>query len=139
MTVVGLQEIERKLTRLGLDFDRVISRAVDETAIGVRADAVRSIQEQSVGRTYQRGNVLHVASAEGDPPNTDTGRLVSSLKFRSDQNEAAAYVETAVEYAPYLEFGTQDTAARPFLEPAMLNAESHMKNSITKAIQRAIK
>lgn len=31
------------------------------------------------GRTYMHGNVMHVASSPGNPPNSDTGQLRASI------------------------------------------------------------
>lgn len=39
-------------------------------------------------------------------------------------NETAVYIGTNVEYAPYVELGTQRTIAQPFLKPAV---ENHVK------------
>lgn len=51
----------------------------------------------------------------------DTGNLRNSITHTRD--EEAAYIGTNVEYAPYVEYGTQKTKAQPFLKPA---AEDHV-------------
>ncbi len=94
------------------------------------------------GRTYMKGknkNIVHVASAPGEPPAVDTGRLMNSISTNwsqsglssgkvgpkaasedgvmnpgSDANQFKVVVGTRVFYAPYLEFGSSRMAARPY-------------------------
>lgn len=47
-----------------------------------------------------------------------TGNLRASLHTDVVPEEKAAYVGTAVEYAPYVEQGTSKMSAQPFLQPA---------------------
>lgn len=49
----------------------------------------------------------------------DTGRLRNSITHTHDKN--TAYVGTNVEYAPYVEMGTKNTKAQPYLKPAIAN------------------
>lgn len=49
----------------------------------------------------------------------DTGRLRNSISHTHDKN--TAYVGTNVEYAPYVEMGTVNTDAQPYLKPAIAN------------------
>lgn len=51
----------------------------------------------------------------------DTGRLRNSLTHQVEASEEAVYIGTAVEYAPYVEFGTRRSKAQPFLEPAVMD------------------
>lgn len=52
----------------------------------------------------------------------DTGRLRNSITHEVAAGEHAVYVGTNVEYGPYVELGTRNHAAQPFLRPA---AEEH--------------
>lgn len=88
----------------------------------VRNTAVQSIQSHgSSGRTYQKYNPRreHTASTEGNPPNTDTGFLVSNIHAVIDQDGFGASVESRADYSEALEFGTSTMGARPFLQPAL--------------------
>lgn len=51
----------------------------------------------------------------------DTGNLRNSITHETDDNEMVERIGTNVEYAPYVEYGTQKTIAQPFLEPAIMN------------------
>ena len=48
---------------------------------------------------------------------TDTGRLKNSITHTNDKN--TVYIGTNVEYAPYVEMGTVNTNAQPYLGPAI--------------------
>lgn len=83
----------------------------------LRTEIVEQLSQPGRGREYRRGNVTHRASAPGDPPAVDTGRLRQSLGVQRIGN-GHYRVGTNVEYAPLLEFGTRQMAARPFMRPA---------------------
>lgn len=64
-------------------------------------------------------------NASGRPgPNVDTGRLRSSITHVLGADDEGCYcdVGTNVEYAPYLEYGTVNMPAYPFLKPALAAA-----------------
>ncbi len=57
-----------------------------------------------------------IASLASDLAPVDTGRLAASLASQVGPGEVTVYSD--VEYAAYVEFGTSDTSAQPFLRPA---------------------
>ena len=59
-----------------------------------------------------------------------TGRLRNSITHTVSGD--AAYVGTNVEYAPYVEFGTRRTKARPFIKPSITNYIDQYKRIIEK-------
>lgn len=62
----------------------------------------------------------HRASAPGEPPASDTGRLLSSIGHRIRvEDTLVAQVFADARYATYLELGTSKMAPRPFLRPAL--------------------
>ena len=96
----------------------------------VMNEAKQSIQRSSGGgKTYQKYNPrrTHTASAEGQPPNTDTGFLVSNIFLQIDPDGLGADVESRADYSGYLEFGTSKMEARPYLQPAL---EANRRNII---------
>jgi HK97 gp10 family phage protein len=64
--------------------------------------------------------------ARGYTP-VETGRLRDSIY--SDENE----VGTDVEYAPFVEYGTVNMPAQPFLRPAADTADIHTPEAAAKA------
>jgi HK97 gp10 family phage protein len=90
----------------------------------VMNEAKRSIQSSSGGgRTY--GN--HTASAAGQPPNTDTGFLVSNIFLDKDNDGMGADVESRADYSIHLEFGTRKMQPRPFMQPALESQRAKIK------------
>lgn len=121
-----------------------IDAGVFITAQDVRTDAIKSIQTQSVGHVVQRsrqggkGTYTHVASNEGQAPNTDTGKLVASIAVEKEK-EANYLVGSNLDYAAFLEFGTSKTGPRPWLEPAMRQNIGELNKNISKAADLTIK
>tara|TARA_R100000742_G_C4273148_1_gene92620 strand:- start:286 stop:708 length:423 start_codon:yes stop_codon:yes gene_type:complete len=88
----------------------------------VRNTAVNSIQQGSKdGKIYQKyiPRRTHQASADGQPPATDTGYLVQNINLKIDIDKLGASVESNANYSAFLEFGTRKMAARPFMQPAL--------------------
>ena len=78
------------------------------------------------GRIYKRGRNTHQASAEGESPAVDTGRLRQSATHENPRVEGTKVVGGAGVSAPYavaLEMGTESMAPRPFIN--RLNDEPH--------------
>jgi hypothetical protein len=79
----GEAQLMEALRKLGADAQAEARKAVEATAIEVRGEIVRGYQRgPASGRVYVRGNVTHQASAPGEAPATDTGRLASSTEYR---------------------------------------------------------
>lgn len=79
----------------------------------------------------------HVSSAPGEPPNNDTGGLVSS-----HETELVAWnharVTVNAPYAVALENGTSKMEARPFLGPAARRQRRPMNELLKRAIRQAV-
>lgn len=104
------------------DYTADMRQLVGRAANLVRNTAVTSInQGAKSGVVYEKYNPrrTHRASAPGEPPATDTGYLVSNIFTNIDTDGLGASVESRAEYSSYLEFGTENMAARPFLQPAL--------------------
>ena len=63
----------------------------------------------------------------------DTGRLRNSISHTHDKN--TSYVGTNVEYAPYVEMGTTNTKAQPYLKPAIADHIQEYKNTIEQELK----
>lgn len=64
----------------------------------------------------------------------DTGRLRSSISHAPDGN--TEYIGTNVDYAPYLEYGTVDMKAQPYLKPAVAKHEYEYRELIRSILTR---
>ena len=88
----------------------------------VRNTAVQSILGGSkAGVTYEKYNPRrsHTASAAGQAPASDTGFLATNITFNLGEGGMVANVESRAKYSIFLEFGTQNMKARPFMFPAL--------------------
>lgn len=117
-------------------------------------DAARQVIDESVpaGRVYRRGVItarrsaaltrlgftpagrtrsvvgsrFHRASAPGQPPAKDSGRLYRGISARHGKFRSKVVFDTP--YAAFLEFGTMRMKARPFLDAAVRRAISEVTN-----------
>ncbi len=76
----------------------------------------------------------HRASAPGEPPANDTGRLVGSIRWEFTGSRLAIRVVAGTEYASFLEFGTSIMAPRPFLRRAIRETEEQGRSLINAEI-----
>ena len=64
----------------------------------------------------------------------DTGRLHNSITH-APEGDDTEILGTAVEYAPYQEFGTRRTPAHPFFKPAVQDHVAEYKQIAEKYLQ----
>jgi HK97 gp10 family phage protein len=143
VSVTGAEELKRKMLMLGDQMEQAAEEGVFLTAQEVRTYAIKSIQEQSPGAVVSRsrqggGTYPHVAAAEGEAPNTDTGRLVSSIAAEK-VGDAEYEVGTGLDYGDYLEMGTVHMRPRPWLIPALNANSDNLFKNIEKAADLRIK
>jgi len=131
MTKIRTQVIRKqKNQQVFPDYLKQVKQIVARGGNLVRNTAVRSIQShQSSGVTYTKYNPnrTHTASKEGNPPNTDTGFLVNNINIVIDGDGLGASIESRADYSEALEFGTSKMGARPFLQPALEENRSTIK------------
>lgn len=63
----------------------------------------------------------------------DTGRLRNSITHSVDST--TAYIGTNVEYAAYVEYGTVNTPAQPYLKPAITEHHSEYSSIVMKYLK----
>lgn len=129
----------KKFTSFSKNMDGIINQANAMVAVEIRNEAVNLLNENGDGPVairYLPKREVHV-SPPGTPPNTDTGRLVQSIKFERDKN--AYLVGTNLKYGAWLEFGTRDMAPRPWLSVAFARVTKDLKLFYDKAMENFIK
>jgi len=137
--VEGVSETVNNIRLFRENLGKEVAEAVLKSALAVRDDAVRSIQTKTGGgRTYRlyKPNRTHQASAPNNAPNTDTGRLVSSIKWEVQKD--AVIVGSGLKYARYLEFGTRNVQPRPWLIPAFEKNRNKIRDLIQEAKRKEI-
>jgi len=162
----GTKELESQLKRTSGDIRRAVTKAVVGTALELQGNIKKSIRKPGKGTTYYRiydsatgytnifagdseGYVrsvkgkmnlseVHRASADGDPPATDTGRLLNSITF-DRLGDLTATVGSKLAYATYLEYGTISMNARPFFRPAVEEISAKYQERLEAAIAGELK
>ncbi len=138
----GADRLKRKVKRMPREVTKGIRVAVAQSLFQVQGDVQRLIQRGTrSGKIYQKYKPRreHRASAPGEPPKTDTGRLVSEIKVDIDGDGLGGAVGTNLNYGEWLEFGTTQMAARPWLGPTFRRLEAGIKRRIAAAVTAAIR
>lgn len=110
------------------------------------------------GRKYRRRGVTHQASAPGEAPASDTGRLAQSGRTFYDHaglvgrinwstvyarplelGSSYAITASAASEAMQLEFGTQSRSPRPFARPALMNKIAIIQADIAAEVGAVLK
>jgi hypothetical protein len=140
--VEGLDRLARKSEAFAKIAEQEIARALFASAKKVEGDAKRSVLSgQKSGRIYKRKTVVHRASAPGEAPASDTGRLVNSINSYLATSSMTAFVVAGrgtAGYAALLENGTRNIAPRPFMFPALELNRAWIKDRIDQAVNKAI-
>lgn len=142
----GSEELQKFLKGMSKDIAAEVGKAVVATALELRGDVVKSIQQgPASGRVYKKYNPrrTHQASAPGQPPMSDTGRLANSITF-DKLGDLTATVGSNLVYAPWLEYGTAKMnfaggvgGPRPFFRPAVERIRPKYIEYMEAAIERA--
>lgn len=101
-----LDSVDQYLEYAAIDLEKKIKKSINS---GTKS-----------GEQYTRGNKIHQASAPGEAPANDSGKLASSVKAKKVKKNHYEVDITAV-YSVALEFGNSRVQARPFILPAFLN------------------
>jgi hypothetical protein len=136
----GLQQLLAQLKALGADADGIVLETITDLVTDTHALAVAGIQRgPKSGRTYRKGGVTHQASAPGQYPASDTGRLAGSVRMEMPQpGRIVGSVGTAVAYGPHLEFGTSRMAARPWLLPSFERAKIGVEKELRARLEAKV-
>jgi len=129
-----------KLKKLSDSSQFPVKQTLLKSAIKIENDSKKLISTGSrSGVVYYRGGVASRRSAPGEPPKTDTGRLVSSIK-KTKLNSGFEYlVGTNVKYGRYLEFGTNKILPRPWLQPTFLKNKKEIIKNINREVKKALR
>ena len=138
--IKGLKSLQKKLDKFKAEALGAQVRAVQKGTLLIHEIAVKSIQDNSGGSPSIRYNPTRVVNVSKpfDPPNTDTGRLVQSVKFDFQNAGLVGRVGTNLRYGAYLEFGTENMAPRPWLLPAVEKASKSIGEIFAKEISDTI-
>lgn len=133
----GLSKLTAQLADLVGDADAVVTETITRVVMETRNEAVRGIQRgPATGRVRPDGSR---ASAPGEYPMSDTGRLANSVDYNlPTAGRMVGEVGTNVIYGRHLEFGTSRMGARPWLMPSFKKATADVERRLKKAIEARI-
>lgn len=147
----------RGLVAAKKEYDRRALRAIKLGALFFVAELKKELSKPGTGRArktkgrkgtrragvtgtgrarFRTASGSNRASAPGEPPAVDLGRLRASITHIIEKEflTFVAQVGTNVEYAPDLEFGTKNMAARPF----MLTTLARIRPQLIVIFQRVL-
>lgn len=120
------------------DTTKVLNDSIKLAALEIRNTVVKKISKGTrSGRVYKRRGISHQAAGAGEPPKTDTGRLVASV--RTDFGFLTADIGSDVVYALFQEKGTRKMAAHPYLQPSLDETEPKITEIFNNALKRIFK
>lgn len=140
-TIKGLDKTIKAFQKLESDTLSGQVAAVRDATLMIHDYAVRSLQDNTDGPTetrYKPTRTVNV-SKPGEPPNTDTGRAVQSIKLDFQKNGLVGRVGTNLKYLADLEFGTSTIAPRPWLSRAVTITAHAVSQIFKDALRNAVK
>ena len=91
---------------------REAGEIVEETVLDIETQIKVGMASSHNGEWYGS----HQASAPGEMPAIDTGALAASIQTDVQRTKGTVYTNS--EYAEFLEYGTVNMEARPYMTPA---------------------
>lgn len=142
--ITGDEKLLAQLRKLAEQGEGVVHELVTELTLDTHRRAVRGIQSgPASGRIYQKYNPrrTHQASAPGQYPMSDTGRLASSIQFEPPASESKpeGFVGTNLQYGKYLEFKSPAAGGRPWLKRAFDEAVEGSEALLDRIFKRRTK
>lgn len=132
MQLSGFKDLLQSVGFAGEQLKDVVQDTIEDAGFRTQEFAVRGIQNgPATGRTYRRDNITHQASAPGEFPMSDTGRLASSVDIEGLGTETVS-VGTNVKYGLHLELGTSRMFPRPWLFPSAERASQEITRDAQK-------
>jgi hypothetical protein len=139
----GLQELQQALVNATKELQDKVELIVEATASDIHRTTVRRIQRgPATGHIYRSSvaNKEHQASAPGEAPMSDSGRLAGSYSVVDGDNRFTKFVSSNVwddedDYAYMLEFGTTKIKPRPHLLPSVEEARPTFERRLKGVLQ----
>lgn len=147
LKIIGIDQVTKKYRRIVLSNLDMLEREMARAGLLVQSDARKSIQRGSrSGKTVTIGGKSHTRSAPGEPPKTDTGRLVANIFSILSADKQGVIVGTDIAYGKRLEFGftgsdakgrSINQGARPWLQPAFERMKPKIQERFSRQFRRA--
>lgn len=150
----NVRSLEERINAIGKNTGVELMRALRQSAQVIQNKALEMMEEPKTGRIYthymytdaqgrlrqgRRRPVPHQASAPGEAPARDSGRLSQSLtteEVATGPEHFEVNTGSNVPYATELELGSRKIAPRPFMGPAFDETREANVTRIRNAIIR---
>lgn len=139
--------LQRKLAAIPTKLQGPLKRQTEISAINIMTNAIRNVQAgPASGRIYQKYKPrrVHQASAPGESPASDTGKLASNITYALHDDKLGADIGTNLKHGLWMETGTKGKGdkprirARPWLFPAAEDERVAHVARMTKALNKAL-
>jgi phage gpG-like protein len=142
--ITGDEKLLGQFRKLAAEGDDIVHELVTELTFDVHRRAVRGVQRgPASGRVYKkyRPDRTHQASAPGEYPASDTGRLASSIQFEppTSKSKPVGVVGTNLAYGALLEFKSPARGGRPWLLRAFNEATENGERLLQRIFKRRTK
>ncbi len=140
VNVIGIKSLRKKLDSIPDDYKLKLQSIISRNADNIQAEARRLIREPPK-TGIKHPSLPNQSSAPGEAPANQTGKLMRGIvkqKFKSRGIEFVRVVSNAA-YSAWLEFGTRNMLARPFLQPAFKRWKKNVRLRIKREIKGKIK
>ena len=133
--VLGLSKTLAALQKAGEVRAAKVDRVLSKTGLNVVSYARKGMRASpATGITYQKSEkVRHTASSPGAFPRIDNGDLVRSVKMVKERD--SVLVGTNQEHGRFLEFGTINMDARPWLVPSLEANNKQFQSDMREALR----
>jgi len=123
----------KRLAQASAQALEAIQRVLEVSALKIdRAAKLLIARGSKSGRRYGK----HQASAPGEAPATNTGRLIQSIAWQVLNQGLTVEIGSPLDYASYLEDGTQRMDPRPWLKPAYDQHVDVIVSDITDTLKK---
>lgn len=119
--ITGVDDFIKECQNTASEGKRTIGQLLLEAATMTYKFAIDSIRQGArSGRTYfkTKEKIPHIAAGPGEPPKTDTGRLVANILLLKESNGYSVGSRKGAPHGFWQEFGTSLMKAHPWLTPA---------------------
>lgn len=126
--------------KIVFDFDRFASKTLGEIGEILVDNSRKNMDKISHGRVYVVGGRVHIASKAGDTANNMTGALKKTIRFEI-QGKVLEFGagNSQVDYAKYLEMGTEKMAKRPNYTKTIVQNQDKINAKVKKLFEDSIR
>lgn len=129
---MNVRLVYNHLPKITAQMEKNVSAVVRTAALRIEAEAKVSMSGPKHGVLYKRGKKSHRASAPGEAPAVDTGKLKNSIKTKTVTPLHAQVIASAA-YARILE----ERRNRKFFGPVVERLQDWFKQAMIAAIRSA--